>query len=282
MTAPTTITYPGSGAATSPITPRKWAYGLKTAAQTSIIAGTDFGDADNYPSTVTPTSAVPDLTYIESMAGKPGNTTNRFQASGANVVTGNSLALASGKKIVLPAAYKLPALGSTNSLDGDYLIILWLKGGTQTLTSGQVIVCGWGSDFNSNCNWMGYLNFGSNNLNIKIGNGPGGTVTGFGNSTSFIQVALHVKVVSGTCTLDVYKNGVVATTASASLTAIPQPGTGQPELGGTQVSGPNGPFVGGAGSVDIYNMTTEAASANPRGADEIVALDYQQNLGRFS
>lgn len=192
--------------------------------------------------------------------------------SGANAGTaGGGLTIDTGKKILLPTTFKI-ASGAT-----DTLIILWLKHGTQTLASGSATVFGWLTDTGANANHGAYITSANpNNMNFVACGAFLNTLASFVAGTVY-QIAIRLSKSGTTMSYELYRNGALSTSGTATVASTyPQP-SGTPVIGAQTAGAVTGVWVGEAYAIDITDMTLET-----RTADDIVLADYNLYSSRFS
>lgn len=242
-----------------PIVYRKKGYGAGT------LGGFDFKNTYCQPLGV---ATVPTATSLLNLVRGGAVATT----SGANAGTaGGGLTIGTGKKILLPSTFKIASDAT------DVLIVIWLKHGTQTLASGSATPFGCMTDSAANANWGAYSVFGAMGNYNFVGAGTSlATLTGFVAGTIY-QLAIRMQIVGTTLTYTLYKNGVVAATASKTVVGtFPQPAC-TPVIGAQTAGSITGEWVGEAYAIDITNMTLET-----RTADDIVLADYNLYSTRFS
>lgn len=242
-----------------PVVYRKKGYGAGT------LGGFDFKNTYCQPLGA---ATVPDATSLLNLVRSGAVAT----VSGANAGTaGGGLSLASGKKILLPTTFKIASSAT------DMLIILWIKHGTQTLASGNATVFGWLTDTGANANHGAYITSANpNNMNFLACGAFLNTLASFVAGTVY-QIAIRLSKSGTTMSYELYRNGALSTSGTATVASTyPQP-SGTPVIGASTAGSVSGIYIGEAFSHDITDL-----SADTRTAAGIVLADYNLYSTRFS
>lgn len=236
----------------------------------------DFKNPLTYEPAVIPASAIPSAAKLYDLpdasvaapllANAAAMNGASIQSAGGGIVTGTGPT----RTITLPADFKLPVL---TGLDGRYLIVFSIKPSTAAAPGAPNLVAGWATNTSSAANWAVYQNSGNANYFVGVGSGFGS----FGAlSAVYHRLALEIiKLAAGTVQINTYIDGVLNSTGTpAAQASIPQPASGNPNLGAI---GFGTPVAAEFGSAEIRNLALDTQTAA-----EIVAADYAAWASRFT
>ena len=219
------------------------------------------------------------LGYLSNGAGAAGTTLMVMSVLFGTIATGltisgggGGLVTGTGKSVTLPAGFKVPAL---NGISARYLIILGIKPASAAAPGAGESLAGWATNTSTAMNWGFYRNAGNTNTFAQVG----AAFANFGVlSVAPHRIALEMikDGAAGTVQANSYIDGQLYLTGTvAAQTAVPQPGSSNPMLGGNGF----GSWTSGGEwhSAEIRNLSLDSASAA-----EIVAADWAAWSSRFS
>ena len=226
-------------------------------ATTGTLASYDAGDKFSYKKQASPISGTDVCKNL--MGGDNASFVGNLGFSGGFTTDGGTDA------IVLPSICKPGA-------NSDGLIIVWVKPGNQTYSASSYNMFALMDSGPSDGLFAAYIQGGTSIIFTSIA--KTGQLIGSDGLTpnAVAQYAISYKKVNGNYVIKVYKNGAVLQSNDTTSTSLVIPANNI-QLSGGALSGRNY-FVGTFYRTLYDNLTAK----NP---EDIVALDYETNAGRF-